>query len=381
MKIPRIYSLLIFFSAAGTVAAQEADTTLTLLFAGDIMGHDMQIAAACNDSTGTYSYDSVFKYVSPLISSADIAVGNLEVTLGGEPYKGYPAFSSPDALAAACSNVGFDILSTANNHAADRGSRGIIRTLRVLDSLQIRHTGTWADSLARDTLSPLTVTEKGITLALMSYTYGTNGIVVAPPALVSYIDTIRMGNDIGSAREKGADPVVVFMHWGTEYDTLPDRQQVMTADALLRNGADMIIGSHPHVLQPMIMKEDSAGVKKPVVWSMGNLVSNQRTQRRDGGAMIIIELTRKDGRTYITDAGYILTWVYSPLEDGKRRFYILPCSEYETNPGFFATSADYDKMMVYVRLARRLLQNLNKGFSELIFSDGMWIKRPEQQKS
>lgn len=374
MKTLRIYLLLAFLPVAGTVAGQEADTVLTLLFTGDIMGHDMQIASAYNDSTGTYSYDSVFRYVSPLISAADIAVGNLEVTLGGAPYKGYPAFSSPDELASACMNAGFDILSTANNHAADRGSKGILRTLRVLDSLGIRHTGTWADSISRDTLSPLIVTAKGITIAMLSYTYGTNGIVVPPPALVSYIDTIRIGSDIRTAREKGAEPVVIFVHWGTEYDTLPDRQQIMTADAMLRSGADMIIGSHPHVLQPMIIKEDSTGCTRPVVWSMGNLVSNQRLQRRDGGAMIVIGLARKEGKTYITDAGYILTWVYSPLENGKRKFYILPCSQYENNPAFFASSADYDRMMLFVSIARRLLKGNNTGFSELIYSDGMWIR-------
>jgi poly-gamma-glutamate capsule biosynthesis protein CapA/YwtB (metallophosphatase superfamily) len=375
MRILRICCLLAFFPTTATVAGQETDSTLTILFTGDIMGHDMQIASAYNDSTGTWSYDSVFKYVSPVISAADIAVGNLEVTLGGTPFKGYPAFSSPDALAAACMNAGFDILSTANNHAADRGSGGIIRTLRVLDSLQIRHTGTWADSTARDTLSPLVVMEKGITIALLSYTYGTNGIVVAPPALVSYIDTLRIGSDISMAKKHGADPVVIFVHWGTEYDTLPDRQQIMTADAMLRSGADMIIGSHPHVLQPMIMKEDSTGRSRPVVWSMGNLVSNQRLLRRDGGAMIVIEITRKEGRTCITDAGYILTWVYTPVEHGKRMFYILPCSQYENAPGFFSSSSDFDSMTLFLKIARRLLQSQNAGFSELVYSDGMWIKR------
>ena len=130
------------------------------MFTGDIMGHDGQIASAYDDSTGTYSYDSVFRYISPLLSAADIAIGNLEVTLGGAPYKGYPAFSSPDALAEACRDAGFDILTTANNHAADRGPKGITRTIRVLDSLEIRHTGTWINSEARDSLSPLMISVK-----------------------------------------------------------------------------------------------------------------------------------------------------------------------------------------------------------------------------
>ncbi|MCA1741906.1 MAG: CapA family protein, partial [Bacteroidales bacterium] len=303
-------------------AGQVPDTVLTLLFAGDIMGHDGQIAAALNDSTGKYEYDSVFKYISPVISAADVAIGNLEVTLGGAPYKGYPAFSSPDALAVACRNAGFDILVTANNHSADRGTKGLVRTIRVLDSLGIAHTGTWVSGEARDSLSPLMICHDSIRLALLAYTYGTNGIIVPPPATVSYIDTVRAAADIRKSFDAGADRTITFIHWGTEYDTLPDKNQKKTAAALLRSGADIVIGSHPHVLQPMTAEPDSCSIKNPVVWSMGNFVSNQRTRRRDGGAMIRLDLASRGDTTVITDAGYILTWVYTPTEEGKRRFYV-----------------------------------------------------------
>lgn len=338
------------------------------------MGHDGQIASALNDSTGIYSYDSVFKYISPVISAADVAIGNLEVTLGGAPYKGYPAFSSPDALAAACRNAGFDILVTANNHSADRGAKGIARTIRVLDSLGIQHTGTWVSSEARDSLLPLMITRDSIRLALLAYTYGTNGIVVPPPALVSYIDTIVAAAEIRRSSEAGADRTIVFIHWGTEYDTLPDMHQKRTAAALLRSGADIVIGSHPHVLQPMTAEKDSSGYRRPVVWSMGNFVSNQRTRRRDGGAMIRLDLTLRGDTVAITDAGYILTWVYTPTEEGKRRFYILPCAAFENRPGFFQSTEDYNTMMTFIRDARRLLDSLNTGFSEVTFSEGNWIR-------
>ncbi|MDX9772507.1 MAG: CapA family protein [Bacteroidales bacterium] len=360
---------------------QEPDSVLTLLFAGDIMGHDAQINAARNDSTGIYCYDSVFKYISPLLTGADVAIGNLEVTLGGAPFKGYPAFSSPDALAAACRNAGFDILVNANNHAADRRARGITRTIRVLDSLNIRHTGTWISSEARDTLSPLMICHDSIRVALLSYTYGTNGIVVPPPAIVSYIDTLRAADDIRKAATQGADLTVIFIHWGNEYDTLSSTQQKKTAAALLRNGADIIIGSHPHVLQPMIANKDSVSINNPVVWSMGNFVSNQRTRRRDGGAMIRLDLTTKGDTTVISDAGYILTWVYTPTENGKRRFYILPCAAYENRPEFFQSSSHYDDMMIFIKDARRLLDNLNTGISEMTFAEGKWTRVIRQNVS
>lgn len=355
------------------IYCQETDSSLTVLFAGDIMGHDMQIESARNDSTGAYSYESVFTYITPVINEADIAIGNLEVTLGGSPYKGYPAFSSPDALAIACKNAGFDALVTANNHSADRGSKGIARTIRVLDSLDIPHTGTWLSSETRDTLTPLMISKNGIALALLNYTYGTNGIVVPPPRIISYIDTIIIGKDIRFSREKGADIIVVFVHWGTEYDSLPSSVQKRTASAILRSGADIIIGSHPHVLQPMTAMADTNGLTDPVVWSMGNFVSNQRQRRSDGGAMIRIELTRRGKETYITDAGYILTWVYTPTENGRRMFYILPCSQFEDKPDFFQSPYNYETMKLFVKDSRRLLYGSNMGFSELIRIGDWWI--------
>ncbi len=352
---------------------EKTDSTLTILFAGDIMGHDMQIASARDDSTGTYSYDSVFKYIRPVIEDADFAVGNLEVTLGGAPYKGYPAFSSPDALALACKNAGFDALMTANNHSADRGPKGIARTVRVLDSLDIPHTGTWTGSETRDTLTPLMLSANGISVAMLNYTYGTNGIVVPPPRVVSYIDTVRITSEILTSREKGADLVVVFIHWGNEYDSVPSPLQELTAKAIFNGGADIIIGSHPHVLQPMQATADSAGLCDPVVWSMGNFVSNQRKRRSDGGAMVRIELKKEGDRTWITGAGYILTWVWSPLENGRRKFYILPCSEFEENPGFFQSSPAWDAMTLFIKDSRRLLNGSGTGFSELISAGGQWI--------
>jgi poly-gamma-glutamate capsule biosynthesis protein CapA/YwtB (metallophosphatase superfamily) len=374
MRPVKIILSVILFVTAWSARSQDRDTVITLIFAGDIMGHDGQIASALDDSTETYSYDNVFRYIKPLVTEADIAIGNLEVTLGGPPYKGYPAFSSPDALAAACRDAGFDILVTANNHAADRGSKGIVRTIRVLDSLGISHTGTWTSSEARDTLSPLITDSNGISLALLNYTYGTNGIVVPPPPTIAYIDTLRADADIRKASAAGADKTIIFIHWGTEYDTLPSVTQKQTAAALKRSGADIIIGSHPHVLQPMIIDVDSSGFCKTVVWSTGNLVSNQRLRRRDGGAMILIELTARGDTTFVSDAGYILTWVYRPVEEGKAKYYILPCAAFENNPDFFLSSSHYDAMMLFIKDARRLLDSENRGFSELTFYEGDWIR-------
>ncbi|MHC1732725.1 MAG: CapA family protein [Bacteroidales bacterium] len=373
MRSLKIIPLLILLILPKVLSGQERDSVLTLLFTGDIMGHDGQIASARDDSTGAFFYDTVFSYVAPLLEGVDVAIGNLEVTLGGPPYRGYPAFSSPDELAVACRDAGFDILGTANNHSADRGSRGIFRTIRVLDSLGIRHTGTWVSPESRDSLTPLMIVHQSMRIALLAYTYGTNGITVPPPATVAYIDTVRAAAEIRRAECLGADHTVIFIHWGIEYDTLPSREQKLTASALQRSGADIIIGSHPHVLQPMNAEADSTGFRNPVVWSMGNFVSNQRTRRRDGGAMIRLNITARGDTTFISDAGYVLTWVYTPVEQGKKKFYILPCAEFENRPEFFQSSDHYDTMMTYIRDSRRLLDNLNTGFREMALVNGNWV--------
>ena len=354
------------------LCGQDDDRVVTLLFAGDIMGHDAQIEAARDDRTGAFSYESIFGYISPLLNSVDVTIGNLEVPLGGAPYRGYPVFSSPDELAVACRNAGFDILVTANNHTADRRAKGLVHTIRVLDSLGIRHTGTWADSHERDLLSPLMIAHHGIRVALLSYTYGTNGIVVPPPATVAYIDTLRAATDMIRADRLDADLKIVFIHWGIEYDTMPSPEQRMTAAALFRGGTDIIIGSHPHVLQPMNAIRDSLTVRDPVVWSLGNLVSNQRVRRTDGGAMVRIEIRARGDSLFISDAGYLLTWVYTPLEKGKRQYYILPCAEYEDNSLFFQTREQYNAMTLFLSDARRLFKSCNTGFREITWRDGIW---------
>ncbi len=357
-------------------AQEECQTArkLTLLFIGDIMGHDEQIASAWNSETKNYEYDDVFRYIRDEISEADIAVANLEVTLGGRPYKGYPAFSSPASLASACMNAGIDVLATANNHSVDRGKKGILNTIRRLDSLGIIHTGTFADSIARDTLSPMIIERNGISIALLNYTYGTNGLKVPSPTIVNMPDTNLIASDIAKAKALKPDVIIPFVHWGIEYDTLPSAEQVRLAGFFFTRGADLVIGSHPHVLQQMEWTlADSSRNDRIVVYSLGNYVSNQRTIRRDGGAMVRIELEKTGSLTKVSRAGYYLTWVHTPVEDGKRKFYVLPCSIFENKPEHFARPSDFQKMQLFIRNSRRLLNSGNSGIREIIHSGEGWI--------
>lgn len=345
---------------------EECDTSrLTLLFIGDIMGHDTQIAAALDAKSGIYDYTGVFKYISPIIRQADVAIANLEVTLAGPPYKGYPLFSSPAALVTAAAEAGISVMMTANNHSVDRGLDGLLATIFKLDIIGIAHTGTYVSTEARDTLVPLIVEEKGIRLALLNYTYGTNGIRVPPPSVVDLIDKELIEKDIERSKEADTDGVIVFLHWGAEYDTIPGKQQKELAEWLLEQGVMMVIGSHPHVLQPAYLyKSGEYHGDRLVVYSLGNFVSNQRNRRTDGGAMVSVTLRKDSCGLAIEDAGYILTWVNTPTEGGRRRFYILPAAEFEDDQEYPAEKDARDKMKLFIKDSRRLMDNQGVGFRE-----------------
>jgi len=346
---------------------------ISLLFIGDIMGHDSQIWAAEDIKTHTYDYNEVFSYIKPLVSDADLAIANLEVTLAGPPYKGYPQFSSPAALAVACKNAGIDCLVTANNHSADRGKRGISGTIFRLDSIGIPHTGTFTDQASKDKLQPLILERNGISVAILNYTYGTNGINVPAPLIVNMLDKNLVSADIKEAEKLNPDLIVLVLHWGTEYDTVPSPYQTAMAEFFLSGGADLVIGSHPHVLQKMVWyNHESPFRNKAVVYSLGNFLSNQRKPKTDGGSMLRIELVKEEDHMKIASAGYYLTWVHTPMLRYQKKFYILPCSEFENKPSFFEKEQEYKQMKTFINDSRALLNKQNINVREYLFNGKSW---------
>lgn len=320
-------TLFLFFV---TLVVHAQDTTrVKLLFAGDVMQHDSQIIAALDSKSGTYDYGACFEYIKPIIQSADLAIANLEVTLAGPPYKGYPQFSAPDALAIGLKETGFDVLVTANNHCVDRRKVGLERTIDVLDSLEILHTGTFKDLTSRSLNYPLVISANGINFSLLNYTYGTNGIPITKPNVVNLIDTVQIKQDLDAARDQHTDATIVFMHWGDEYQDQPNKAQKNIANFCFANGATMVIGSHPHVLQPMEWRKENNQV---VAYSLGNFVSGQQSRYRDGGAMLWVELEKiksdSSSSVRIMDVSYELEWVYRNMESPKK-YFILPMKEFE----------------------------------------------------
>ena len=328
--------------------ASEDSTTLKLIFAGDVMGHSTQIKGAWREGgkDSCYNFIPNFKWVKNYISSADIAVANLEVTLAGEPYTGYPAFSSPVSLATALQDAGFDILVTANNHIMDRGQKGLERTIQVLDSLGIMHTGSFKDSAQWINNHPLMIEKNGVRLAFLNYTYGTNISKAKPPIKVNYIDTTNMAADLERACELNADFVIAFLHWGEEYKNEENETQRQIADFLAKNGCNLIVGAHPHVVQPIKKVEDFMGDSVLVAYSLGNFVSNQRWRYSDGGIMLEVTLTKSEGKTTLRNYRYEPFWVRRYPEKGVQVYRLIPVIDYLDYPDDYPKMSAADEKML-----------------------------------
>ena len=339
--------------------------TVNLLFAGDVMQHSPQVSAAFEN--GNYNYEPCFRYVKNEIEAAELSLANLETPLGGKPYSGYPRFSAPDEIALALKDTGFDVLVTANNHSCDKNGKGIGRTIKMLDSFDITHTGMFADAAERSEKYPLLIEKNGFKIVILNYTYGTNGIPADRPYIVNLIDTGTIAKDIEMAKLSAPDLIIACMHWGTEYARKPDETQKQIADFLFYNGIHLIIGSHPHVIQHMEKRYSANGRCKGVIaYSLGNFVSNQSNINTDGGAVLRVSIVRDSTGTFIAEAEYGLVWVYKPVENRKRKYFILPAAEYENNSSFMDTTHQ-KKLKTFLDSARKLLNEENIGVREFRF--------------
>jgi len=292
---------------------------------GDIMVHDVQYRSAYDPLRGDYDFLPMF---APVIEElqADILVGNLETTLGGYElgYSGYPRFNSPDNLAETLSKLGFDMLFTANNHSLDKGESGLRRTIEVLDENNIRHTGTFQSE--EDSLKPRILTANGISFGFLNYTYGTNGLKAeeGKDYLVNYINAEKIIEDIKNLRPI-VEIVVVGLHFGNEYWQSPNEQQRYLADEVARAGADIILGSHPHVLQPFEFID--VGERKCfVVYSLGNFISGQKERYTDSGAILdlVIEKSVMDDHPQIVKVDFIPVWVRRYVNLRRLQIEVIP---------------------------------------------------------
>ena len=337
--------LILFLYSLSSLAQMKPDTTIRLHIptlrdpdslhtiriaaVGDIMCHSPEFKYS-QVSSDSFDFNPVFRYVHKYLTDADFTMGNLETVTAGRDknYSGYPFFNSPDDFISAVKSAGFNLVTTSNNHALDRGEVGISRTIAQLIKNNLNYTGTFTSPQDRDSIRIFNI--KGIKTAFLSYSYGTNGnpIPRGKKYLINIIDYDLIQKDITRARQLGAQLVIVYYHFGEEYQREPSAFQKTTVNKTIEMGADIILGGHPHVLEPAIyFKTHNAKLDTGfAVYSLGNFLSNQRKRYTDGGTILYLNITRNSNTDSlsISSVEFLPTWIYRGQTDIGREYLILP---------------------------------------------------------
>jgi poly-gamma-glutamate capsule biosynthesis protein CapA/YwtB (metallophosphatase superfamily) len=322
---------------------------LNIMAVGDIMMHSPQISAGF--TSAGYNFNSFFEEVKPIFREADVVIGNLETTMSGPDvgYSGYPLFNSPDELADALKDAGFTVIITANNHSLDRREKGLVRTLEQLDRVDLKYTGTFRTEEDRNQI--LLIEKNDISIAILAYTYGTNGIPIpdGKEYLVNLIDRSKIEKDIQQAKTIGADIVAVSIHFGYEYHSEPNQEQKELVNQLFEWGADLILGSHPHVLQPFEERQwiNKEGEYKQgvAIYSLGNFISNQRKKPRDMGGILSIDIKKTGEYVEIEETEFNPTWVHRYWNVNRSEYRILPLGELlEARDYPYLNEGDYQQL-------------------------------------
>ena len=325
--------------------------TVKIRFIGDIMMHSPQISLA-DKGDGSFDFSSYYKLMEKYLSDSDLNVGNMEFTLSGEPYTGYPSFSAPDSYVSYLADAGFDVFLCANNHIMDKGRRGLRRTIEIYNELVeshgIRYTGIASDTSTEANNNPLIVRIKGIRIAFVNATYGTNAnLGEGWPDTYFLNDRNKLRELLESARSK-ADIVVAVVHWGIEHILKHNKTQEDHAKWLAENGADVIIGAHPHVVQDTeVIKTKEKNV--PVVYSLGNSVSNMSRENCQLGLMTTLQIVRDGmGNVEILNPEHMFTWCSRPGGYGDS-YYVIPITDYLGKKDEWKEKWDYDHMISTLR--------------------------------
>jgi len=350
------------------------DINIKMSVIGDIMCHDSQYKDAYVKDSDSYDFSYVFSDIQKYIQTADIAVGNLETTFAGKErgYSNYPTFNTPEQLAYNLKTLGIDVLSTANNHSLDKGYKGLVSTLDFLDDAGIAHTGTYRSEEEQNQISVQNV--KGITMAFLSFTYGTNGIPIpsGKDYCVNLIDEDFILKQINLAKEQNPDMICVFMHWGVEYQTKQNKTQENLAEFLFKNGVDVILGGHPHVLQPMekreITLEDGTTKDGFIIYSLGNFISGQNKLPRQSSAILDLGITKngKTGKISINEVTYTPIYMYRGPAGKLQRYKVL---DIESNIQKFDDGTDTSLGKTTYNTMKQVLSDITKILGDEIISD------------
>jgi len=337
------------FEESNSIIQMDSSVTISISVVGDLMCHGPQFEYA-RVGKDSFDFSPVYRNVKKYLESSDFTFGNLEtVTAGKESkgYTGYPFFNTPASYITALKDVGFDLLVTANNHSLDRSEKGIIRTINEIDSRNLKYVGTYKSQRDRDSIRIFDV--KGIKIAVLAYSYGTNGnpIPKGKNYLINLIDYELIDNDIQSAKANLAELVLVHFHFGEEYKREPTQFQRDVVNKTIELGADIIIGGHPHVLQPInFYKTNNAKLDSGfVAYSMGNFFSNQRDRYKDAGMILTIDIKKDfvNNKIEISEVKYLPTWVFKGNTTKGKEYLIVPSTNI-TDTTISLTKTQNEKM-------------------------------------
>jgi poly-gamma-glutamate capsule biosynthesis protein CapA/YwtB (metallophosphatase superfamily) len=366
-------TVLLTHFAAFSQGKKDSLITIKISVVGDLMCHSVQYHYARVDNSAeadSFDFNPVFREVKKYFYESDFVFGNLETVTAGESkgYSGYPVFNTPDEYITALYNAGFHMITTSNNHSLDKGEQGLIRTIEQLKKNHLLYNGTFTSKDDRDLIRVIDI--KGIKVAFLAYTYGTNGIPVPKEKsyLVNMIDFDLIKSDIDRARKIGADVILVHYHFGDEYKREPVSFQKEVVLKTITFGADIIIGGHPHVLQPVQFFKSKWGRLDSgfVAYSLGNFISNQRWRFSDAGVILNIEITKnlKNTATYISDVSFIPTWVYKGQTEKEREYVILPLlPNYRSSIDKYLTETDLQSMKQAFEDTNEILRRYSAGIS------------------
>jgi len=351
----------------GGIPLQDTIVTAKICFVGDLMCHSTQFNYA-KVGADSFDFTGVFREVKKYLTEPDLTVGNLETVIAGKDkeYSGYPYFNAPDDFIYALKYAGFNLLTTANNHALDQGWEGVKRTIDVLNKYKIHRTGTYTSQLDEDSLRIFRI--NSITIAVLAYSENTNGVPISKEKdfIINLIDEQIIKEDILKARSKYVDVILVYLHYGNEYEREPGDYQKEIVHKLINLGADIIIGGHPHVVQPFdyFKTENSRLDSGFIAYSMGNFISNQRWRYSDAGVILNIEISKNNltDSLYIHNVSYLPTWVFRGNTEKGKEYIILPSQSADDSTYKFLSTNDRKLMMKAFNDTKDIITKYNDQF-------------------
>jgi len=326
LNMRKIVLFLCLLFPAKSALAFDAAQRVRVIFVGDIMAHIEQLERP--RSSGTWDFSPQFRRVKPLFKDA-LAVGNLEtVFAGGNNFTGYPAFNTPDELALSLADLGMDVVTLGNNHILDKGAEGAVRTTKVLDDAGIMWTEIGSGNVGPN--EALTFEHNRIRWAFLSYSYASNRVLTSSNVHLNTISEHAVTEGLRNARLTSPDIIVACFHWGNEYQFTPTKRQREIAALCLKNGVNLVIGTHPHVLQPIEIVSSDLG-NHVVAYSLGNFVSYQRTLPRERSVILAVDFDKgQAGQTQqyrVSRVSVAPTWVSVTREKGGRLIEVVYAGE------------------------------------------------------